>query len=100
MITGGASAQPMLPVSPWAENAGPRRDGVTVALRIAKSAGWNTALPRPPSAAQAISTSTLGAKPIRATEADISAVPPTSTGMAPKRSTAKPAMVWARPETT
>ena len=34
VMTGGAKAQPMLPVMPCTLNAGPRRCGLTLALRI------------------------------------------------------------------
>ena len=34
VMTGGASAQPILPVMPWALNAGPRRLTLTDALRM------------------------------------------------------------------
>ena len=43
----GANAQPRLPPTPWALYAWPRRRGATLALRIAKSAGWKTPLPMP-----------------------------------------------------
>ncbi len=51
----GAVAQPRLPEMPCTEKPWPRRWGDTRLLRMVKSTGWKGALPRPASAAAAIS---------------------------------------------
>ena len=95
----GAAAQPSEPPTPWMLKARPSRPGFTEALSNAKSAGWNTELPRP-------AITAMAAKPTKECATDISASatpmvnsPPARIGRAPKRSTAKPAPVWAMPET-
>ncbi len=95
----GAAAQPSEPPSPWIEKARPSRFWFTEAFRIAKSAGWNTLLPAPPSTAIAANAQKEWATAISASDRPSAASPPARIGRAPKRSTAKPAPVWPKPDT-
>jgi len=85
---------------PCAEYACPSQRGATLALRIAKSTGWNTPLPIPMIAATGNSHSTPGTDPATSVPPASSARPPNMNGRAPKRSTAKPAPNCAIPDAT
>ncbi len=64
---------------------------------MAKSAGWNTPLPTPISAASGNSQPMPGASDAAIVPPASSVMPPSSTGRAPTRSTTKPAANWVRP---
>src|SRR5258706_5172120 len=82
------------------EKAWPRRGTETRRLIRVKSAGWNTLLPRPATAAAANRAAKPEGAATRRPAADSSATPPQSTRCAPKRSTTKPASAWPMPEIT
>ena len=67
----------------------PHRD--VRALRIAKSDGWNTPLPAPMIAAHGKIHHGFGASDASSVPTTSNAMPPSSTGRAPSRSTTKPA---------
>jgi hypothetical protein len=95
----GPPAQPSEPPSPWMLKARPSRLESTEALRIAKSAGWNTELPSPPSTAIAANWANECATAMEPIAQPSASRPPARIGRAPKRSTAKPAAVWPKPDT-